>query len=505
MNYEDAPPGFEPIENFSDAPPGFTPVEKPDYENMSYSEAFSRGKKKFFPTQEEAEAFAHDVSGIWGPKRAIIDPAINMGKVVLGAAEKGLGFKPEQQISNEQEVAGDLWDRIQKYGTSAGRKELIAEDPGGVAVDVLGVAAPVKLARKGVAPKPDPKIATGADLKQWGGAGLNVVRNSGVYFDKSFASPFAQTLNQTAYDMGFRPGRRGTAGLVGVMKDVSALDKKPVSFREIHELDQDLNDVIVTQPGTTNAAIARKMKGVIDQFMEKVEQGNGQGLIATGNITPAQAANYYKNSLAAYHQGKKVDRVAALLEKADVDSWLYTQSGIAPQIKKHFRQVYKDPKKMVGFSPEERALIKDIATGTLTDKALQLGSKLAIRGVVSAGTNALLGTTLGGPTASILLAGAGELSKRAFDRRTRGKAENLLTHMRTKGSDNLKALLGDATYDQVIKTPAGKNALASWLKNKGGGTTNRALSFVVANAIGRPDMQPQIQAELEAQQNQDQQ
>jgi hypothetical protein len=281
------------------------------------------------------------------------------------------------------------------------------------------------------------------------------------------------------------------------MKDVEAMNNRPQSFREIHELDQDLNDIIVKQPGTTNANIAHQMKRTIDQFMKQVEDGAGQGIVAHGDITPAQAANIYKNSLSSYHHGKKADRVAALLKKADVDSWLYTQSGRAPQIKKHFRQVYKNDKKMVGYTPEERAMIEDIATGTLTDKALLLGSKLAIRGPVSFGMNAIFGSTFGGPMANAAMAGIGEVTKRAFDKRTKGKAERLKTHILEKGSENLRNLLGDAVHDQLEASPRGRGALTSWVKNRGRGATGRSLALIVAQEVNRPDLAPRIQAELD--------
>jgi hypothetical protein len=469
-----------------------------DYGSMPWSEVLSRAKTNFMPKPGEAEALKERV-GYFPSPTVVSDTVIGIGKAALGGAEMALGYGPESQISNEQEVAGDLWDHYKKYGSVAGIKELIAEKPGDVAVDALSLGVGPKVLRGSPKPAaaPVPKIATSAELKTAGGAGLNVVRDSGVYFTEDFIKPFSETLNTTAHNLGYRPGRAGTKELGAIMKDVEAMNNRPQSFREIHELDQDLNDIIVKQPGTTNANIAHQMKRAIDQFMKQVEDGAGQGIVAHGDITPAQAANIYKNSLSSYHHGKKADRVAALLKKADVDSWLYTQSGIAPQIKKHFRQVYKNDKKMVGYTPEERAMIEDIATGTLTDKALLLGSKLAIRGPVSFGMNAIFGSTFGGPMANAAMAGIGEVTKRAFDKRTRGKAERLKTHILEKGSENLRNLLGDAVHDQLEASPRGRGALTSWVKNRGRGATSRSLALIVAQEVNRPDLAPRIQAELD--------
>lgn len=81
----------------------------------------------------------------------------NVGKLGLGAAEHALGFTPDQQISNEQEVASQFGHRMGNYLTESGRKENLSKDPAGTLTDILSFGlAPARTAlgavRKAITP-----------------------------------------------------------------------------------------------------------------------------------------------------------------------------------------------------------------------------------------------------------------------------------------------------------------------------------------------------------------
>jgi hypothetical protein len=88
-----------------------------------------------------------------------IEDVKNVGKLVLGGAEHALGFEPDQQISNEQEVASNFAKHYGNYFSEEGIKENIAENPGAVATDIAGFAFPAArasaaVARRAVTPFP---------------------------------------------------------------------------------------------------------------------------------------------------------------------------------------------------------------------------------------------------------------------------------------------------------------------------------------------------------------
>lgn len=88
-----------------------------------------------------------------------IEDVKNLGKAVLGGAEHALGFTPEQQISNEQQVASDVGRHYTNYLTEEGRKENVSQDPIGTMQDVLsfGLAPAQKalnIGRRVITPNP---------------------------------------------------------------------------------------------------------------------------------------------------------------------------------------------------------------------------------------------------------------------------------------------------------------------------------------------------------------
>jgi hypothetical protein len=88
-----------------------------------------------------------------------IEDVKNLGKVVLGGAEHALGFGPDQQISNEQEVASQVGKHYGNYFSEAGRKENVSENPVGTLTDILSFGLkPAQMAtntvRRAVTPNP---------------------------------------------------------------------------------------------------------------------------------------------------------------------------------------------------------------------------------------------------------------------------------------------------------------------------------------------------------------
>lgn len=96
---------------------------------MSWTDAFAKAKENLpSPLDYVKSQFTNPIEDVK-----------NAGKLVLGGAENALGFTPQQQISNEQDVANQFGRHYANYGSEEGIKKNIAEDPVGVATDVLSL------------------------------------------------------------------------------------------------------------------------------------------------------------------------------------------------------------------------------------------------------------------------------------------------------------------------------------------------------------------------------
>lgn len=68
-----------------------------------------------------------------------VEDVKNAGKVILGGVENALGFTPQQQIGNEQEVANQFGRHYANYASESGIQKNISQDPIGTLTDVLSL------------------------------------------------------------------------------------------------------------------------------------------------------------------------------------------------------------------------------------------------------------------------------------------------------------------------------------------------------------------------------
>jgi hypothetical protein len=106
----------------------------------SWSDTFAKAKENMpSPGEYIASQFTNPIEDVK-----------NFGKVVLGGAEHALGFGPDQQISNEQEVASQVGKHYGNYFSEEGLKENVSQNPVGTLTDVLSFGYPVARAARGV-------------------------------------------------------------------------------------------------------------------------------------------------------------------------------------------------------------------------------------------------------------------------------------------------------------------------------------------------------------------
>lgn len=474
---------------------------------QSWGDALSQGWSNFINpnSPENVAAYRELKSRNAFPSPTLpLDLAANVGKLALGGAENAanaLGYNVPQ-ISNEQDVAGQFGRHFSQYVTNP--KGLIANEPGSVVTDVLSLATPIKGggAVEDAALTASRPIATVAKLKEGAGAGLNVARDSGVYFTSDYIKPLSDTLTSVAREMNFRPGRPGTAELGAIMKDVHSMSDRPWTVSDLQTLEQDLNDAwkVAKKAGHDQiAGIAGRMRGVVDKFSnEKVlnaaTDNNGQipGMVATGDLTPEQALGILNQSNQIYRQAKVAQKLEAIGRKAEADAPQFAQSGEANALRKYARQTIKAhyDGKPTGLNAGEIQTLEQFNKGSFSEWLLKQGRRY-LKGPVGA----LLGHAVGGGLGAAAAVMAGEGAAKLADRLAVQKFNRFVMSVRDQGSQGLENLLGQAVYAHHVGTPAGRSAVQRWVSSigtKGYNASTRALALSVANSVNRPDLVPTI-------------
>jgi hypothetical protein len=425
-----------------------------------------------------------------------------IGGMAQSLVDPGMSVNMGRELATNPEARGALVDHYKNYGSEAGWKKNIAD------ASIISDAAaftPLKGARKLPQAAAAP-LKTIKQLKEGGGAALNVARDSGVYFTSEFVHPLRNTLTTIAHDGGFRPGREGTSGLSKIMKDVDSMSDRPWGFRDIRELEQDLNDAWVkakrgTNPSDTLAGIAGRQRAAVRQFMQQVEGGATEGLYATGDLTPAQAAKVHQEGLKIYSTAKRAQGADQLRNLAENDKSQFIQSGVANSIRKRARQILARHHKgqHTGFDARDIETLENLRDGRVADWVLMKARRYAgpVGTAIGAGVGESIG--VGAPLGAAATWALGEGVSKAADTLAMRRLNRFVETIQADGTERLQALLGETAHNHLYGTPRGKAAAKNWIKSigtKGINAATRSLAAVIAQEAKRTDLIPRIEAEI---------
>lgn len=185
--------------------------------------------------------------------------------------------------------------------------------------------------------------------------------------------------------------RPQTAGLID---DINALQGQPIDLQRFHELRQEL-DLAISRATPSDERTLTRMRHVLNAFAENVTPQHVVG--------PVDAFDTFRDADALWGKRVKAQKIEDLFDLADVKSGRYSQSGMENAIRDKASQLYTRIVKRQerSFTPQETALIRQLARGNSSPALLKWVAKFAPRGVVSAGLGtgigASVGTALGGP------------------------------------------------------------------------------------------------------------
>lgn len=181
----------------------------------------------------------------------------------------------------------------------------------------------------------------------------------------------------------------------GYMDDIDALASGDMSLEAFDEFRKGLN-LSIGKAMPDDARTLGHMKRMVDHFADNVSPAEMSGGVP--------GLEMLKSARMMWSRAKKAEVVERIMDVADVQTGQYTQSGLANTITKEMRALYKQivkGKATQAWTPEEIALIRQMAKGGSQSQLVNLLAKFAPRGVVS---------IVGGQAAGSIVPGVGNVA-----------------------------------------------------------------------------------------------
>jgi len=214
-------------------------------------------------------------------------------------------------------------------------------------------------------------------------------------YDRAYQSGVAiepQSANRMFQNMRIAGGRINenlrpqTAGLID---DINALQGQPIDLQRFHELRQEI-DLAISRATPSDERTLSRMREILNAFADNVTPQHVVG--------PPDAFNTFREADHLWAQRTKTQKIEDLFDLADVKSGRHSQSGMENAVRDKASQLYTRivNRQERSFTPEETALIRQLARGNSSPALVKWVAKFAPRGVVSAGAGAAVGSAIGG-------------------------------------------------------------------------------------------------------------
>lgn len=314
---------------------------------------------------------------------------------------------------------------------------------------VGGVAG--ALANKGAAAA----APTADDLGQATNNAYSTARQSGAVFTEDATQELIDGMTLAAQDARINDLTAPLA--TNMLQRIQQRAGQPMTVGEIEDIRVFLNQL---RGGTdaNEARVAGEMIKSFDGLMENLRPGDFSG----GNAVAAMENIAEGRRLFATQQ--KTRTIEDVIQRAeDMSSANYSASGFENALRQQFKNLLTRDGALRGFSEEEIAAIRKVASGGPIENVLRYVGKLAPTGIVSTGIGGGAGYALGGPIGAGAVLGAGSLARNAATASTLNNA-NLARALIASGG-SLPPLPNGAIIQALGRGTAGAGALGGTIGN----------------------------------------
>lgn len=198
-----------------------------------------------------------------------------------------------------------------------------------------------------------------------------------------------------------------------------------LSFKQLEQIRR----VLKKGARSIEADDARTALQAAEQFDRWVAKLKPADLTAGDGVNLSNARKTLTEARSLYHRARRAEDIAEMFDKASVEAdGLYTGAGFEHALRKQFRQLYNNKKKLRMWPQNEQQMIRDIATGRNLDRVLRTWGRMAPTGAMNAWLTFFAMSAH--PVAGAVAAGAG-VAKKVATRRSIRRAEELDTLIRS--------------------------------------------------------------------------
>lgn len=403
-----------------------------------------------FGLSDEMEAAARSGLGLWGDydselnrARGEMDasreafPSTSLLGEVAGGVAGGAGLakagasllnaaKPTfTSMMGRGAAEGAAYGAAHEFGRGEGYEDRIAQagrgavtgGAVGAAAGAVGAGMAKRAARRNV-----PEID---DIVAAKNAAYQRTEDLGIQYSPQAYDKFADDLVAEMQSVQFNPMRHPKTA--SMLEDIASLKGRPHSLTELDQLRQVVRRDVAKSTDGGESFMGNFIMDKIDDFIE----ADAPGKMLSGKSAEAWKAIRDARSLNATLRKSETidDAIEVAIHKAQT-----TGSGgnIENSIRQAIRRIYDDPKKVRGFTGEEKTAMLKIIQGAKGQDLFRLVGKLS-----PSGNGLMAAFGLGATAANPLMAipvGAGIGAKALSDAATKRGAETLTSIVRTGGS-----------------------------------------------------------------------
>lgn len=215
-----------------------------------------------------------------------------------------------------------------------------------------------------------------AELSAQAASAYRLADRAGLVVKDTYVQNIANTLRKEAVDLGFDPGLHPKVSAV-----ITRLESEGATPKTLKELET-LRRVVRSPEGDFTNPDQQRIAGMMVDRFDELVQNIGKPNILSGDDKLAISA--LKDARKVYGQSRRLGIIEDLVNKAEISSGQYSQSGMDNALRVQFAALAKNNKRMSAFTPEERAQIENIAKGGGTgEQMLRLIGKFSVRGPVT--------------------------------------------------------------------------------------------------------------------------
>lgn len=315
-------------------------------------------------------------------------PSTTIGRIAEAASEAVAGGGGQIGVARklaEQAVAPVTRGVAQMAAQAPGTQLAVAAPAAGAAQatmeatgsPIAGMAAGLGVGALAgrIRPTQTETVPTAEDLAVQATAKYQQAADSGVIVSKDSLNNFVNTIESDLGKLGYRAKLHPDIKTV-----ISEIKRDAKSDQTLDNLETLRRVIKAPAANFSNPDQQRIAKQLVSRFDDYVENLSGKDILA-GDADEAISA--LKDARTLYARNKKSDIIEELIQKADLSSTQYSQSGRENAIRVQFRQLAKNRTKMAQFTKDEQEQIRKIVKGDTLQNTLRFIGKFSPTGVVS--------------------------------------------------------------------------------------------------------------------------